>query len=93
MPSVVYETLMERVGDALVDLVPRQHFVGSDVERLAERAAAMVTLIETAKMNGVDPQAWLANVLAHIAAMPQNRLPELLPWNWRKRAPAVTLAA
>ena len=56
-------------------------FAGSD--RGAERAAAMATLIETAKLNGVDPQAWLADVLARIAAIPQSRLPELLPWNWQ----------
>ncbi len=53
-------------------------FAGSD--RGAERAAAMATLIETAKLNGIDPQAWLANVLARIAAIPQSSLPELLPW-------------
>ena len=56
-------------------------FAGSD--RGAERAAAMATLIETAKLNDIDPQAWLADVLARIAAIPQSRLPELLPWNWR----------
>ena len=56
-------------------------FAGSD--RGAERAAAMATLIETAKLNGIDPQAWLADVLARIAAIPQSRLPELLPWNWQ----------
>ncbi len=56
-------------------------FAGS--ERGADRAAAMATLIATAKLNDVDPQAWLADVLARIAAMPQGRLPELLPWNWR----------
>lgn len=43
----------------------------------------MATLIETAKLNGIDPQAWLADVLARIAAIPQSRLPELLPWNWQ----------
>ena len=42
----------------------------------------MYTLINTAKLNGVDPQAWLADVLARIADMPLSRLPELLPWNW-----------
>ncbi len=56
-------------------------FAGSD--RGAERAAAMATLITTAKLNDVDPQAWLADVLARIASMPQGRLAELLPWNWR----------
>jgi len=57
-------------------------FAGSDSG--ADRAAAMVTLIATAKLNDVDPQAWLADVLARIAAIPQSRLPELLPWNWQR---------
>jgi len=41
----------------------------------------MYSLIVTAKMNGVDPQPWLADVLARIAAHPAHRLDELLPWN------------
>ena len=53
----------------------------------------MVTLIVTAKMNGVDPQAWLADVLAKIAEHPAQRLDELLPWNWKAPAAAGTLAA
>jgi hypothetical protein len=57
-------------------------FCGSD--RGGQRAAAMYSLIITCKMNGVDPQAWLADVLARIAAHPMHRLDELLPWNWRK---------
>jgi transposase len=57
-------------------------FCGSD--RGGQRAAAMYSLIVTAKMNGVDPQAWLADVLARIAGHPAHRLDELLPWNWRK---------
>jgi transposase len=57
-------------------------FAGS--ERGAERAAAMTTLIATAKLNEVDPLAWLADVLARIAGMPQSRLAELLPWEWKK---------
>jgi hypothetical protein len=40
----------------------------------------MYALIQTAKLNNVDPQAWLAGVLAHIADMPQTRFPQLLPW-------------
>lgn len=55
-------------------------FCGSD--RGGQRAAFMYTLIVTAKMNAVDPQAWLANVLVRINAIPQSRLHELLPWNW-----------
>ena len=56
-------------------------FAGSD--RGGERAAAMYTLIGTAKLNDVDPQAWLADVLARIAGTPQTRLHELLPWHWK----------
>ena len=56
-------------------------FAGSD--RGADRAAAIATLIATAKLNGVDPQAWLADALARIADTPQSRLPDLLPWHWR----------
>ena len=55
-------------------------FCGSD--RGGVRAAAMYTLIGTAKLNDVDPQAWLADVLGRIAETPQTRLDELLPWNW-----------
>jgi transposase len=56
-------------------------FAGSD--RGADRAAAVTALIATAKLNDVDPLAWLADVLARIADMPQSRLPELLPWQWK----------
>jgi transposase len=42
----------------------------------------MSTMITTAKMNDVDPQAWLADVLARIADHAIHRLDELLPWNW-----------
>jgi transposase len=56
-------------------------FAGSD--RGGERAAVMLTLIQTAKLNGVDPQAWLADVLARIADHKINDLAALLPWNWR----------
>ncbi|MFM2045109.1 MAG: hypothetical protein RLY86_3685 [Pseudomonadota bacterium] len=55
-------------------------FCGSDAG--GERAAAMYTLIETAKLNGVDPQAWLADALARIADHRAHRLADLLPWNW-----------
>lgn len=43
----------------------------------------MYTLIATAKLNDIDPQAWLADVLERIADLPVSRLPELLPWNWQ----------
>ena len=56
-------------------------FAGSD--RDGQRAAFMYTLIGTAKLGDVDPQAWLADVLARINDIPQSRLYALLPWNWR----------
>jgi transposase len=58
-------------------------FAGSD--RGGERAAAIYTLIATAKLNRVDPQAWLADVLRRIADHPASQLHELLPWHWKLR--------
>jgi transposase len=55
-------------------------FAGS--ERGGDRAAIMYTLIHTAKLNHVDPHAWLADVLARIADHPIKDLAALLPWNW-----------
>ena len=67
-------------------------FCGSD--RGGQRAAAMYSLIVTAKMNDVDPQAWLADVLARIAGHPAHRIDELLPWNWgRGHGTRETMAA
>lgn len=54
-------------------------FMGSDAG--GERAAAIYSLVETAKLNGLDPQAYLRDVLARIAEHPINRIEELLPWN------------
>jgi transposase len=59
-------------------------FAGSD--RGGQRAAAMYSLIVTAKMNDIDPQAWLADVLARIAEHPARDIDELLPWNWQPRS-------
>ena len=55
-------------------------FAGSDTG--GERAAAIYSLIETCKLNGIDPEAYLRSVLARIADHPINRVAELLPWNW-----------
>ncbi len=57
-------------------------FAGSD--RGGDRAAILYGLIVTAKLNDVDPRAWLADVLARIAGHPVQKLDELMPWNWRK---------
>jgi hypothetical protein len=56
-------------------------FAGSD--RGGQRAALMYSLIVTAKLNDIDPQAWLADVLARIADHPSHRLDALLPWTWK----------
>jgi transposase len=59
-------------------------FCGSD--RGGRRAAVMYSLIVTAKLNDIDPQAWLADVLARIAGHPARQIDDLLPWNWKPRA-------
>ena len=64
-------------------------FAGSD--RGGQRAAAMYSLIVTAKMNDIDPQA--ADVVARIAEHPARRIDELLPWNWQPRSTSQRQAA
>ena len=66
-------------------------FAGS--ERGGHRAAFMYSLIGSAKMNGIDPQAWLADAIAKISDMPVSRLPELLPWVWSQPAHVLTEVA
>jgi transposase len=66
-------------------------FAGSD--RGGQRAAAMYSLIITAKLNDIDPQAWLADVLARIAAHPAHDIDALLPWNWQPSAASRRQAA
>jgi len=66
-------------------------FAGSD--RGGRRAAILYSLIQTAKLNDVDPQRWLADVLARIAEHPARRIDDLLPWNWRKDNTSVKQAA
>lgn len=56
-------------------------FAGS--ERGGDRAAFMYSLIVTAKMNDIDPQAWLADVLARLPNTTASHVPDLLPWNWQ----------
>jgi transposase len=55
-------------------------FAGSDAG--GRRAAAMYTLIETAKLNGIDPRAWLADVLSRLQDHPARQIANLLPWAW-----------
>ncbi|GGA83044.1 transposase [Nitratireductor aestuarii] len=66
-------------------------FAGS--QRGADRAAVMLTVITTCRLNDVDPKAWLADVLARIADHPVTRLHELLPWEWKRASPATVMLA
>ena len=63
-------------------------FMGS--EGGGKEAAIAYTLVETAKLNGVDPQAWLTDVLGRIADHKITKLDELLPWNWKAATTEVT---
>jgi hypothetical protein len=63
--------------------VGRKNYLFAGADSGGDRAAIAYTLIETAKLNGVNPEAWLADVLARIADHPINRVDELLPWRWR----------
>ena len=66
-------------------------FAGSD--RGGQRPTAMYSLIVTATMNEVDPQAWLGDVLARIAEHPAHRIDQLLPWNWQPHSAPKSQAA
>ncbi len=66
-------------------------FAGSD--KGGERAAAFYSLIETAKLNGLNPELYLRDILAKIADHPVNRVAELLPWNWAKQKNQPAIAA
>lgn len=66
-------------------------FAGS--QRGADRAAVMLTVITTCRLNDVDPKAWLADIFARIADLPVSRLHELLPWEWKRLRQAEKLSA
>lgn len=65
-------------------------FAGSDAG--GERAASIYSLIETCKLNGIDPEAYLRSVIGQIAGHPAKHVHELLPWNWKKSGDAASLA-
>ena len=66
-------------------------FAGSDAG--GERAAAVYSLLGSAKLNGIDPEAYLSSVLRRIADHPINRIAELLPWNLSPAEPSAAEAA
>jgi transposase len=61
--------------------IGRRNYLFAGADTGGERAAAIYSLIGTAKLNGVDPESWLSHVLAHIADHPVNRVDEFLPWH------------
>jgi hypothetical protein len=62
-------------------VLSRKNFLFAGADSGGKRAAAMYTLLETAKLNGLNPEAYLRHVLERIADHPINRIDELLPWN------------
>lgn len=72
--------------------VTRKNFLFLGSEASGERAAILYTVLESAKLGGLDPEAYLADIIDRMAkGHPINRLAELLPWSWRR--PAARLAA
>jgi transposase len=71
----------------------RKNYLFAGADSGGERAAAIYSLIGTAKLNALDPQAYLRFVLERIAEHPINRIDELLPWNVAESEPAIRLAA
>ncbi|MEB8533344.1 transposase domain-containing protein, partial [Acidithiobacillus ferriphilus] len=59
-------------------------FVGNDTG--GERAASFYSIIETCKLNGIEPFAYLCDMLEKLPTWPNKKLHELLPWNWKKSA-------
>lgn len=72
--------------------VGRKNYLFAGSDRGAERAAALYSLVETAKLNSLDPEAYLRDVLGRIAEHPASKLNELLPWRWKPQEAAAKAA-
>jgi hypothetical protein len=84
MPSVMDFQFLTRHGqNERVMALGRKSWLFAGSDRGGQRAAAMYSLMVTARLNDIDPRAWLADVLGRIGDHPASRLDELLPWNWR----------
>jgi len=68
--------------------IGRRNYLFAGADSGGERAAVIYSLIGTAKLNGVDPEAWLRHVLAHIAEHPVKRVDDFLPWNCAAQLPS-----
>ena len=73
--------------------IGRKNWLFAGANTGGETLARAMTIIETAKLNGLDPQAYLADVLDRIHDHKINKLDELLPWNWVPLATAQAEAA
>ncbi len=71
----------------------RKSWLFARSDRGGQRAAAIYSLIVTAKISDIDPQAWLADLLARIAEHPASQLDDLRPWNWRPEGATVNRLA
>ena len=74
-------------------LLGRKNYLFAGSDRGGERAAAIYSLIGTAKLNGIDPESYLRSVLSRIADHPINRIEELLPWNLAHESPTASTPA
>ena len=66
-------------------VLSRKNFLFAGADSGGERAAAMYTLLETAKLQGLNPEAYLRHVLERIADYPSNQIEDLLPWNFASK--------
>lgn len=74
--------------------IGRKNWLFAGSKAGGERAATIYSVIETCKLNGIEPQAYIADVIAKIAAdWPASRWDELMPWNWKSATPEVRQAA
>jgi hypothetical protein len=86
--------LLARYGqNVCVMALGRNNYLFAGADCGGERAAAIYSLIGTAKLNGIDPEACLRYVLIHIADHPINRIDELLPWNLSTTLDQIRIAA
>ncbi len=74
-------------------MIGRKNWLFAGADTGAETLARAMTVIETVKLNGLDPQAYLTDILSRIQDHKINRLDELLPWNWAPIVAAHSAAA
>ncbi len=84
-PRILYSCISNNAAEREIRpiAVGRHNWTFAGSDEGARRAAAIYTLINTARLNRVDPQAWLADTLRRIADHPAKRVAELMPWNWK----------